>query len=231
MCVQADLTDEFISFIQDIKNNITRPIDEFIEMAKAKLKELKKAEEEFRAMRDAEIRRDNMGKGMVAKLEKNGYNELAEKVTEVWPLPTREGIEDYVISINDKRTAELDANGNPRKPQDKLNEKEALEAVIDMLEENTGEANTIYIGVTEAGLKSDVNIFEIETAACEELIAEFEAQLSQKQAALDAYHERIKAEAEEENAAAGEGEEGSGAEGEDCAGVPDVKEEKNPLLK
>ena len=89
--------------------------------------ELKAEEEKFRAMRNAEIRRENAGRGMIAKLEKNELQELADQVKEVWELPTRVGMEDYVTNINLDRLAKEDAKGNKREPQEPLSEKQEIQ--------------------------------------------------------------------------------------------------------
>ena len=78
-------------------------------------------------MRNAEIRRQNSGRGMIAKLEKNELQELADQVKEVWELPTREGMEEYVRNINLDRVAKKDAQGNEREPQERLSEKEEIQ--------------------------------------------------------------------------------------------------------
>lgn len=89
-------------------------------MAKEKIRILKEEEEKFRAMRNAEIRRENMGRGMVAKLEKNELYDLAEQVQRIWLLPTRLGMEEHIVNVNLERVAKEDEKGNPRKPQEKL---------------------------------------------------------------------------------------------------------------
>lgn len=232
---KKDVTDEFIEFLADLKENITRPIKEFVELAKEKIKMLKDEEEKFRKMRNAEIRRENMGRGMIAKFEKNDLQELAEIAKKIWLLPTRLGMEDYIRDINLDRTAKVDAKGNEKKPQDKLTEVQELKEIISMLEENIDEARTMLREVLNQGMQGDVNMFEVETAACETLVEEFQDAIHEKTQELADEEQRIK----DEKAAAKADEEAAAAEGEggvEMSNLGDtskeeVKEEKNPLLK
>eukprot|EP00658_Telonema_sp_P-2_P025695 TRINITY_DN2034_c0_g1_i3.p1 TRINITY_DN2034_c0_g1~~TRINITY_DN2034_c0_g1_i3.p1 ORF type:complete len:651 (-),score=196.57 TRINITY_DN2034_c0_g1_i3:72-2024(-) len=235
---KKDVTDEFIEFLQDLKKNITRPIKEFVALAKEKIAELKAEEEKFRAMRNAEIRRENLGRGMVAKLEKNELQDLADRVDEIWFLPTRLGLEDYIRDINLERTAKEDENGNQREPKDKLTYIEELKTLIPMLEERIDDAREILREVTQEGMKGDVNMFEVETAACEQLVEEFQTAISEKTTELEEEQERIREEEAAERRkieeAAAEGEDGVELSnlGDDApAKKESVNYEKNPLLK
>lgn len=231
-----DLSDEFYDFLQDCKRAITEPIEEFIEQAKIKLKEMKKLAEEAAAKRNAAIRRDNIGRGMVTKLAKNEFPELSEKAQKLWSLPTENGMEDYLADINLERTATTDTNGNERMPEEKLSEKQGIDAIIEMLYQNIDEAKQLCTEVTAKGLVGEVNMFEVETAACETLIEDFERAIIDQDQALVDLAARLKAEraaaiaaAAADGAEAEEGDDAAPAEGENA--TQDVKEEANPLLE
>eukprot|EP00656_Telonema_subtile_P026271 TRINITY_DN2824_c0_g2_i2.p1 TRINITY_DN2824_c0_g2~~TRINITY_DN2824_c0_g2_i2.p1 ORF type:complete len:968 (+),score=269.08 TRINITY_DN2824_c0_g2_i2:88-2991(+) len=207
---KKDVTDEFIEFLADLKENITRPIKEFMELAKEKIKMLKEEEEKFRMMRNAEIRRENMGRGMIAKFEKNEQHELAEISKKIWLLPTRLGMEDYIRDINLDRIAKEDAKGNEKKPQEKLTERQELKELLSMLEENIDEARMVLHEVIQQGMQGDVNMFEVETAACETLVEEFQDAINEKTQELAELEQRLKdeksAKDNEEEAAPADGE-------------------------